>query len=447
MKNWEEIFGRPLPATAATTTVSEEDLARILEAGYVSDSDLVVLPQRIVAVAESGLIREIASVLGSSAVASCSLLLIVAIEREKAVEQLSQAIRRIDSQTNSGKQFERYEAPLSSGAAAGAWVIGLAARSTARMSLAAAALGHAATTFEIFAPEGIRKVVGAAEDVDLPFVVAVGGTLSQRLGTSATAESPFCLNSWSEPLAPKSLRGRAKYRDSLVSYFDILGFRNAVDASPSQEIESLLLRMASLSSHDTRLRLITRRGLSTFSDHVVRTVRLEGLSEAEKSEAVEVELLEVRSVQANLAGLGRFLRGGITRGPVYIDDEFVFGPALVEAYDLEHDVAKWPRIVLHEKVRPNLAAEERLAIEASDGILTLNYLAVGDDIVERVRFVESHARIVADVLANATRPYVAEKFRWLAGFHNRVAAEIPEADLTEAEVARASLIIKLKPQN
>lgn len=425
--------------------MSDEDLAKILEAGRVSDSDLVLLPQRIVVVADSGLLREIAGALGASALLSCSLLLIVAIEKKEAIERLSWAIRRIDTRTNLGKQFERYEVALSDDRAARAWAVGVAARSAARMSLAAAALGHAATTFEVFAPEGVSKLIGTPGHVDLPFVVAVGGTLSQRVGQGAAVslEEAYFLNRWGEPLSPKVTREGARYSDSLVSYFDILGFRNAVDASSPEEIESVLVRMASLSSHDTRLRVITRRGLSTFSDHVVRTVMLEGLNDAEQAEAIDIELSEVQLVQANLAGMGKLLRGGVTRGPVYIDDEFVFGPALVEAYDLEHDVAKWPRIVLHEKLRPNLVGEERLAFEANDGRLTLNYLAAGDDVVERVRFVESHARIVADALAKAARPDVGEKLRWLAGYQNRVASEIPEADLVEAGVARVSLIISV----
>jgi nitroreductase len=444
VKNWEEIFGNALPTTLAITRVGEEDLAKILEAAYVSDSDLVLFPYRIVVVAENHLIREAAIALSSDALLSCSLLLIIAIEKNKAVNDLYEAIRRIGSETNSRKHFERYEAPLSDSSTAATWVVGLAARCAARMNLAARALGHAAATLEIFASEDLRKIIAVADDVDLPFVVAVGGTLPQRVGQrpSESSEPRYFLNTWGKILAPKLVPEEVRYRDSLVSYFDILGFRSAIDSFSPPEIESVLIRMASLSYHDTRLRVVTRRGLSTFSDHVVRTVTLEGLDELQQAEVVEVELSEIRLVQANLAAMGRFLRGGITRGPVYIDDEFVFGPALVEAYDLENEVAKYPRIVLHNKLKPGLFNDEHLALQTNDGILMLNYLAAGDDVGERVGFVKLHAQIVMDALATATRPGVSEKLRWLVAFHNEVASKISEADLSEAEIARSDLIIE-----
>ena len=83
-----------------------------------------------------------------------------------------------------------------------------------------------------------------------------------------------------------------------------------------------------------------------------------------------------------------------------------------------------------------------IPLQADDGSLILNYLAAGDDVVERVGFVRLHARIVADALAKATRSDIAEKLRWLAAFHNQVASDIPEADLEEAGIARTNLIIE-----
>jgi len=441
--NWEEIFGAQLAGTVAATAVAEEDLAKILEAAYVSDSDLLLFPYRIVAVTDQNLIREIAIAVGSDALLSSSLLLVVAIEKNKALENLSKTLERIKTETNLGKQFGRYDAVLTDESTAFAWLVGLAARCAARMSLAARALGHTANTVESFAWNELRRVIAAGDEVDLPFIVGVGGTASQRIGQelSQSVESRCFLDKWGRTLTPARIRGEAQYHDSLVSYFDILGFRSAIEGCSPQEIQSVLIRMGSLSYNDKRLRVITRRGVSTFSDHVVRTVMLEGLSEMQQAEAVEVELSQIRLVQANLAGRGWLVRGGITQGPVFIDDEFVFGPALVEAYELEHDMAKWPRIILHEKLRAKLVGDEHLALQADDGILMLNYLAAGDDVVERVRFLELHAQIIKESLAKENRKDVAEKLHWLMMFHNRIASDIAEEDLKETGIARTSVIV------
>jgi hypothetical protein len=47
---------------------------------------------------------------------------------------------------------------------------------------------------------------------------------------------------------------------------------------------------------------------------------------------------------------GYFARGGLTKGLLYHDHSMVFGPALVEAYRLERDVAKFPRILIPRSV-------------------------------------------------------------------------------------------------
>nr|WP_317187917.1 hypothetical protein [Acinetobacter gerneri] len=44
------------------------------------------------------------------------------------------------------------------------------------------------------------------------------------------------------------------------------------------------------------------------------------------------------------------LRGALTIGEIYHDENMVFGPAMVEAYELESKVAEFPRIILHDKI-------------------------------------------------------------------------------------------------
>jgi hypothetical protein len=61
-------------------------------------------------------------------------------------------------------------------------------------------------------------------------------------------------------------------------------------------------------------------------------------------------------VAATVMG-GFLLRGGITIGDIYHDDEVVFGPALNRAYYLESKVADYPRIILDQaafKIFPRL---------------------------------------------------------------------------------------------
>jgi hypothetical protein len=235
----------------------------------------------------------------------------------------------------------------------------------------------------------------------------------------------------------------AAYKDSLVTYFDILGFRNSIESWPAKDIQSILSMMLSHSTHDARLMRVTRRSLATFSDHVVRTVALDGLNEPEIANAVEFELSQVQLVQANLAAHGVFLRGGITRGPIYIDDSFVFGAGLVEAYELESKMAKYPRVLIAESLQPVVLAHPDLWMRADDGLWSVNYLTVGDDVTERLRFVERHAVVLRAALVQAHRPDIREKYRWLADMHNRVVHRIRSEDFEASGITQEAVLVEL----
>jgi len=59
----------------------------------------------------------------------------------------------------------------------------------------------------------------------------------------------------------------------------------------------------------------------------------------------------VSEFQCRLSTEGYFVRGGIDLGYLFMDDVTVYGPALVDAYKLEQDRSREPRIVLSNRVR------------------------------------------------------------------------------------------------
>lgn len=175
--------------------------------------------------------------------------------------------------------------------------------------------------------------------------------------------------------------------------------------------------------------------------------------------------LQIARIQILLALNGWFVRGGLTLGPLYFDDEVVFGPALVEAYELEHQMARDPRIMLSARVarvvkshlrfyaEPFFSPQNGYVLVDTDDTMFLNYLydPIGSDEEGTLLSVlKRHRRIVEQRLKeNRTRPPIWAKYRWIATYHNffcargpkRVAAlSIPERRLRMAPtllVARA----------
>jgi hypothetical protein len=360
---------------------------------------------------------------------------------------------RIEANQPGFAQFQRYR--LATGETAfPLWLGGAAARCATRLSLAARSLGYSSAVFETFEWESLRALVGAPPEIDIPIVVSIGGTVSQREGEGVViaAEELIFSERWGQGLDLSSNSEATLYRDCLVSYFDILGFRHMVEVWGPEKIRVALAELLSLSSQEFPLRRVTLRGLSTFSDHVVRTVPIEGLDADQLLMTLQFELSEIQHIQANLATKGIFVRGAVTRGAIYINEEIVFGPALVHAYELEQKTAIYPRIVFdHPKVIGEMelaAGKEQMGrfytdylFRGDDEIWSVNYLQAGDELGERLRLLREHAAVLRRNLSEVSDAAVVAKYRWLAKFQNSIVEKISEGDLAKYGQPRAELLV------
>src|ERR1700733_1837957 len=429
MRNWRSVFGPPEPAGYTLSSVSENHLRMILRVALSSDTDLLLRSWRVVVIKEAGRISEIAALFGNSdALRSASILILVGVENRRSLAELTHFSEGLVAEQPASVQFDRYKQSVGE-TAFSLWLSGAAARCATRMCLAARSLGYSSAVLETFDSAKLRAFVGAPTEVEFPIVVSIGGTLSQRDGESITIAPNELVFSehWGKALDLTEEPERAIYSDCLVSYFDILGFRHMIDAWGPEQIRSGLDALLALSSHDFPLRRVTQRGLSTFSDHVVRTVLLDGLGSEEILATVQFELSEIQHIQANLALNGIFVRGAMSRGPIYINDEIVFGPALVHAYRMEQSVAIYPRIVvdgasviagMQSRVgKENMKALcEDYLFYGDDGQWSVNYLQAGDEFAERLTFLKEHSRVLRRNLSELSDPAVRAKFVWLPSF-------------------------------
>jgi len=86
-----------------------------------------------------------------------------------------------------------------------------------------------------------------------------------------------------------------------------------------------------------------------------------------------------------------FFRGAITRGLLYYSDELgiLYGSGLIKAYDIECEIAKYPRIIIDECFNPDglLVGLER----NGDGVGYLNYLSLAYNIATNERNLEPNS--------------------------------------------------------
>ena len=145
-------------------------------------------------------------------------------------------------------------------------------------------------------------------------------------------------------------------------------------------------------------------------------------------------------------------RGGIGFGDHYMDDRFVFGPALVDAVETEK-CTKYPRIALTSaatdlaydliagsgSARPKQVPHIQCLACDSQGVVFVDWLTTWlgeeDDVILAHRLLEVfRSRIVAGLAASADSPEVHEKWQeWMADYFNW-ALSAPDSSLGWAKL-------------
>ena len=232
--------------------------------------------------------------------------------------------------------------------------------------------------------------------------------------------------------------GAPRVRQSIVGFFDILGFsQTSIACSSVEESQSVLNKIAA-AIDDSRQYVreyfaadggesAGKWALKFFSDNLVLC---HAIDEKESSAAVEFILRCAQRYQLGMAMTGYFVRGALTQGPICLTEEIIFGSALVESYNLESKASIVPRVVLTEELqRVVLESFERdknsfsgvqpLICRDVDGWWFVNYLQAAQtpagiqwDLIRR------HKDSVLASLSRTTRHDVLPKFGWACRYHN-----------------------------
>jgi hypothetical protein len=231
-------------------------------------------------------------------------------------------------------------------------------------------------------------------------------------------------------------RGEPQLYNCALLYLDLLG----VSALASgEDAEGELRRF------DNAIRTAFRYGIGTqvsegaypaavFSDSFVAAIPVvEGAFEVPEADAVFLLSYEAANMQTELAIRGYFARGAVTVGKFHIHDGLLFGPALVEAVELERHAAINPRIVLSpaaaHALRRGYEAEQLVGIADgespllvdTDGLAFVNYLEriFEDTESDPDALLRRHRDKISNNLdRNATKLSRWSKHCWAAEYHN-----------------------------
>lgn len=246
-----------------------------------------------------------------------------------------------------------------------------------------------------------------------------------------------CKNPYSGP------RGKAQLRLSVVAFLDILGFQESIRTAYRVGENHQLLKELRKALSEARQHLEADDGFSAtadaawsvkvFTDNVVIGIPI--LDDGEFDLGLAFSLIGL--YQYKLVRHGFFIRGGIAVGELYMDEDIVFGEALLDAYDAESRLARDPRVVLAPSalnhVRQDMCYyatirdtphDSELLVDADDQIF-IDYLMVPlegaapdrsylKDVLRHKRTLE------ANLERFRSQPGYWNKYAWAANYHNAV---------------------------
>jgi hypothetical protein len=254
--------------------------------------------------------------------------------------------------------------------------------------------------------------------------------------------------------------GEPRLIECVVLYFDLLGVSAmAQGGAAAEELRQFdkLIRRALPYPIGAAAAEAARQGVSpaaVFSDSIVQAMPIAGDLPA----AAPIFQLVGQVAQSQLA-LARdeyFARGAITLDRFHAHDGLFFGPALVEADQLEREVAVVPRIVLSPRVCATLLSDAQVDQESAfygevpalvdeDGVAFVDYLGgafQGDPEIDMRELLRRHQKVVADKLKqNLTNFRRWSKYRWVAEYHNHICHTNEKLLGREGEAGHRSFLI------
>jgi hypothetical protein len=219
---------------------------------------------------------------------------------------------------------------------------------------------------------------------------------------------------------------------------DVLGFTDEIMNAFSKG-KGLQLLDSFYSVHEKQIKGMSQLGLpkwsaiKVFTDNIVLGFPFWSSDGEAEFGAI---IYNIAEYQYEMAKAGFFVRGALTIGDLFMDENTAFGPAIIEAYRLEQGKARDPRIILSEKVKelvfqhlnyygdPFDSPQNRCISEASDRMLFVNYLDeanLGEYEGEHMDWLglkEHKKHIEKNLLRFRKNPRVWSKYFWLANYHN-----------------------------
>lgn len=245
--------------------------------------------------------------------------------------------------------------------------------------------------------------------------------MPERVENRRMSENPY-----------KDVNGKPQLVNSVVAYIDILGYSDYVNecftkGNGLEELNRLLnameVAMVYLKNRSIPNGFTKDLYIRSLTDCIF--IGFPCPIECQMEEKIEEIIYYIASLQAALILDGYFIRGAITVGEVYIDEETVFGSSVVKAVEAEEKRAVYPRVLICDEAKQyfSMGVDEgahSLLID-SDNEVFIDYLQA-----EVMRFSPPYTdvlnanknHVITNLASHSKNLKVLRKYQWAANYHN-----------------------------
>lgn len=212
-----------------------------------------------------------------------------------------------------------------------------------------------------------------------------------------------------------------QYFQCYVAFLDILGFKDLVN-NPERSCGDIFNIYKYLCQYNDMFFMFLRDELEDMKNRIKMKIMSDSICiyvEATAPNALWELVSFCTTFQYNLLLIDpcTFIRGGITYGDLYAKDDILFGPALTEAYLLEENNAKVPRIIMCKSTldrgratagEPFQKSLDSWVFRDDDAFYTLDYFALlGEMVLPQINM------IISNWLDTTTNESIRKKYLYV----------------------------------
>lgn len=201
-----------------------------------------------------------------------------------------------------------------------------------------------------------------------------------------------------------------------VAFIDVLGIKHKIEIDSEWTLSWMWIFYKNIMNEIEKHSQIKVR---IFSDNILLC---EEIDVKNPENAIYDVLSVIEKIEFEQFKVGAlFLRGSFVVGDLHFGENFIYGPALLKAYELESSKAIYPRVILDDSVFKKIKIENTFILLDDDNVYFYDYLQAYIT-KNRDSSFDKLSRLSGNILVNLQSQIITEsvikKMDWLINYFN-----------------------------